>query len=285
MTSPQPHRVNVNEDLAARILESTRCIAARAPEVAPRVALLLGSGWGAVADQVQEAVDIPYADLPAFPHLAVRGHQGILRLGRLAQRPVAVLMGRQHAYETGDAQAMKGAIRTLAAMGCQVLLQTNAAGSLDVAMQPGECMVLSDHLNLTQRSPLFGEPGDDRFVDMADAYDPTLREAAHAAAKRLGLPLHEGVFAWMMGPQFETPAEIRMLRMLGAHAVGMSTVPETILARHAGMRVVALSLFTNLACGLANVPLSHSQTLVAASDARATTASLVRALVASMELT
>jgi purine-nucleoside phosphorylase len=263
---------------------SVRRIRACAPGHTPHIALLLGSGWGAVAERVDAAIDLPYSELPAFPPLAVGGHRGVLRLGLLAGKPVVVLMGRQHAYETGDAQAMKGAIRTLAALGCQVLLQTNAAGSLDVALQPGECMVLSDHLNLTQRSPLFGESGDDRFVDMADAYDPALREAAHAAAKQLGLPLHEGVFAWMMGPQFETPAEIRMLRTLGAQAVGMSTVPETILARHAGMRVVALSLFTNLACGLANVPLSHSQTLVAASDARAVTASLVQTLVAHLEL-
>jgi purine-nucleoside phosphorylase len=273
-----------DQDLSSRVEETVRRIRERAPGHAPRVALLLGSGWGAVADRVESAIDMAYGELPAFPHLGVGGHRGVLRMGLLAGKPVVVLLGRQHAYETGDAQAMKGAIRTLAALGCQVLLQTNAAGSLDVAMQPGECMVLSDHLNLTQRSPLFGETGDDRFVDMADAYDPALREVAHAAAKQLGLPLHEGVFAWMMGPQFETPAEIRMLRTLGAQAVGMSTVPETILARHAGMRVVALSLFTNLACGLANVPLSHSQTLVAASDARATTASLVQTLVAHLEL-
>ncbi|MEK0416572.1 MAG: hypothetical protein RI949_578 [Pseudomonadota bacterium] len=285
MTPSLPASSPLDPTLSARVQASVQVIRERAPRLNPRMALLLGSGWGSVAEQVQDAIDIPYADLAAFPHLAVQGHRGVLRLGTLSAKPVAVLMGRQHAYETGDAHAMKGAIRTVAALGCQVLLQTNAAGSLDVAMQPGECMVLCDHLNLAQRSPLIGEPGDDRFVDMADAYDPQLREAAHAAAKGLGLPLHEGVFAWMMGPQFETPAEIRMLRTLGAHAVGMSTVPETILARHAGLRVVALSLFTNLACGLANMPLSHSQTLVAAGDARAVTASLVQALVASVDLT
>ena len=276
--------IDPNTPLASRVQASVQVLRTRAPHLQPRLALLLGSGWGSVAEQVQDAIDIAYADLAAFPHLAVRGHRGVLRLGRLSGKPVAVLMGRQHAYETGEAHAMKGAIRTLATMGCQVLLQTNAAGSLDVAMQPGECMVISDHLNLAQRSPLIGEPGDDRFVDMADAYDPQLRQAARDAAQQLGIPLHEGVFAWMMGPQFETPAEIRMLRTLGAHAVGMSTVPETILARHAGLRVVALSLFTNLASGLANVPLSHSQTLVAAGDARTLTASLVQALVARMEL-
>ena len=155
-------------------------------------------------------------------------------------------------------------MRTLAALGVGTLVLTNAAGSLNAAMGTGSLMLLSDHLNLAQRTPLHDEPGSDRFVDLRDAYDPALRQRAREVAAGMGLPLHEGVYAWMLGPQFETPAEIRMLRALGANAVGMSTVPETILARHAGMKVLALSLITNLAAGMDNEPLSHAQTMAAA---------------------
>jgi purine-nucleoside phosphorylase len=250
---------------------------------APKVALLLGSGWGPLAERVEGAVDIAYAELPAFPRLAVGGHAGRVRLGRLGGREVVVLAGRKHAYESGEADAMKGAIRTLAALGVQVLVQTNAAGSLDETMRPGELMLISDHLNLVQRSPLFNENGDSRFVDMTAAYDPALRGHARRAAAAAGVTLHEGVYAWVMGPQFETPAEIRWLRGLGAQAVGMSTVPETILARHAGLRVLALSLLTNMAAGLANHPLSHAQTLAAALAAGDHALGLLGAVVAGLE--
>ncbi len=249
----------------------------------PRLAVLLGSGWGAAAEGVQDAVDLPYDMLPAFPRPGVGGHAGVLRIGRMGRHAVLVLAGRKHAYESGDAAVMKGAIRTLAALGVRVLLQTNAAGSLDAAMRPGEAMLIKDHLNLPQRSPLFGDSGDARFVDMSAAYDPALRAQARAAAARAGMVLHEGVYAWAMGPQFETPAEIRMLRALGAHAVGMSTVPETILARHAGLRVLGLSLLTNMAAGLAEQTLSHAQTLAAAQAAGAGAVRLLAAVVDALE--
>ena len=231
---------------------------------APRIAVLLGSGWSPLAAEVQDAVDVTYAELPAFPVLAVGGHAGLLRAGRLGGVEVLVLAGRLHAYETGRADGMRGVIRTLAAIGMRVLVQTNAAGSLDAALRPGEVMLVGDHINVPQLSPLFGESGDGRFVDLSAAYDPALRAQARAAAARAGIALHEGVYAWVMGPQFETPAEIRMLRLLGAQAVGMSTVPETILARHAGLRVLALSLLTNMAAGMEPVPLSHAHTLAGA---------------------
>jgi purine-nucleoside phosphorylase len=230
----------------------------------PTVAVLLGSGWGGFADHVQNAVDVPYADLPAFPKLAIGGHQGLLRAGHIGGVEVAVLAGRKHAYETGEPDGMKGAIRTLAAIGVQVLVQTNAAGSMQDHMRPGELMLITDHINMVQRSPLFHEPGDHRFVAMAGAYDTNLQAMARSVAKRAGTTLHEGIYAWVMGPQFETPAEIRMLRLLGAQAVGMSTVPETILARHAGMRVLALSMLTNMAAGMSDEALSHSHTLATA---------------------
>ena len=245
---------------------------------------MLGTGWGPVAARVQDAVDIPYRELPAFPLLGVGGHAGQVRLGRLGGRQVAVLAGRKHAYETGEPDGMKGAIRTLAALGVQVLLQTNAAGSMDPAMAPGQIMLLRDHINVVQRSPLFHETGDHRFVDMSAAYDPALCAQALAVAQRLGVPLFEGVYAWVMGPQFETPAEIRWLRGMGAQAVGMSTVPETILARHARMRVLALSLMTNMAAGMADETLSHAHTMATAQAASERAVGLLEAVVADLTL-
>ncbi len=257
------------------------------PGPAPELALLLGSGWDGIADAVDAPVDIGYAELPAFPLPGVAGHAGILRIGhigRIGGRPVALLRGRAHAYESGDAAAMKGAVRTLAAWGCRALLLTNAAGSLLPAMPAGSLMLISDHLNIAQRTPLLGEPGDHRFVDMRDAYDPALRAQALAAAAAAGIALHQGVYAWMLGPQFETPAEIRMLQRLGADAVGMSTVPETILARHAGLKVLGLSLLTNLGAGLDNAPLSHAQTLAAAQAGADTAARLLVAVIAALRV-
>ena len=273
-------------DLIARIDASAATLRQGFGPRAPKIAVLLGSGWGPFAQQLQDAIELPYGELPAFPGLAhgqgVGGHAGVLTCGRLGRVELIVLAGRQHAYETGEADGMKGAIRTLAAFGVQVLVQTNAAGSLDAAMRPGELMLISDHLNVVQRSPLVGEPGDGRFIDMSTAYCATLRAQAHAAAQAAGAPLRDGVYAWMLGPQFETPAEIRMLRSFGAQAVGMSTVPETILARHAGLRVLALSLMTNMAAGMEAETLSHAHTLATAGAASAravqTLAAVVQAL-------
>lgn len=251
---------------------------------APRIAVLLGSGWHPFAEAVEDRIDIPYADLPAFPALAVGGHSAMLRAGRIGATEVLVLGGRKHAYETGEADGMKGAIRSLAGLGVQVLVQTNAAGSMDEAMPPGSLMLISDHLNVSQRSPLFGEPGDDRFVDMSHAYDPALRERVKAVAAGLGTRLHEGVYVWFMGPQFETPAEIRMFRDFGAQAVGMSTVPETILARHAGLRVLALSLMTNMAAGMQDEKLSHAHTMATAAAASQRAVTLLAAAVQALEV-
>lgn len=250
---------------------------------APEIGFVLGSGWDAIAGRVQDAVDIPYAELPAFPRPGVAGHAGSLRLGTIAGRGIALLRGRRHAYEDGDAGAMTGAIRTLAALGCRVLVLTNAAGSLNLNMPAGSLMLIADHLNIAQRSPLVGESGDARFVDMVDAYDPTLRALTRAAAQANAITLHEGTYAWVLGPQFETPAEIRMLRTLGADAVGMSTVPETIAARHAGMAVLGLSLITNLAAGLTAERLSHAGTLAAAEAGAQAAATLLEATLAQLQ--
>jgi purine-nucleoside phosphorylase len=252
MTTPVP-------DLADPIAASATRL--RATGCAPRIAVVLGSGWGGLTQRVEGAVEVPYAELPAFPRPSVGGHAARVVLGRIGPHEVALLAGRQHPYEGGRADGMNGALRTLAALGVQTLVLTNAAGSLDPALPPGGLMLISDHLNLPQLSPLWEERDDRRFVDMTDAYDPALRARARAAASRVGVELHEGVYAWMIGPQFETPAEISMLRTLGADAVGMSTVPETIVARHSGLHVLGLSMVTNMAAGLGVEKLSHAQTL------------------------
>ena len=257
---------------------------ARAPQAQPRIAIVLGSGWGGLTAHVRDALRIRYDELPGFPLATVLGHSGELWLGRIGGHEVAVMSGRKHAYENGDVKGMQLPIRTLRALGCEVLVQTNAAGSLRAEMPPGSLMVLTDHMNPAQRSPLVGAGGSERFVSMLDAYDPELRATAHAVASGGGIELHEGVYVWTLGPQFETPAEVRMFRQWGADAVGMSTVPETILARHAGMRVLALSLLTNMAAGLSDEALSHAHTLSQALAASDVVGTLLAEIVAAIEL-
>jgi purine-nucleoside phosphorylase len=220
---------------------------------------LLGSGLGHLAEAV-EGTAIPYAELPGFPQAQVSGHNPKLVIGELEGQRVAVLGGRAHYYETGRADAMRPALETLKALGAETLIVTNAAGSLRLDMPTGALMLLSDHINFSGRNPLIGEPTDARFVPMTEAYDPTLRTALKAAAEAAGVTLHEGVYAWYSGPSFETPAEIRAIRSLGADAVGMSTVPEVILARFLGLKVAALSAITNMAAGLGSEAISHEHT-------------------------
>ena len=280
-TAPAPAPASAPSTLAADVLASAARL--RATGRSPRIAVVLGSGWSGLTARLEDAVEVPYAELPAFPRPTVGGHAARVVPGRLGSHQVALLAGRQHPYEGGRADGMNGAIRTLAAWGVQVLVLTNAAGSLDPAMPPGELMLITDHLNLPQRSPLWDERDDRRFVDMTQAYDPALRARALAASARQGVVLHEGVYAWMVGPQFETPAEIRMLRTLGARAVGMSTVPETIVARHAGLRVLGLSMLTNLAAGMATQELSHAQTLRQAQAAGQRACAVLAAIVRDLE--
>ena len=253
-------------------------IARRAPGFRPRVAVVLGSGLGGFAEQVKPAAVIPYGDLPGFPETTVGSHAGRLVLGHVGPTPVAVLQGRAHYYERGRPDEMTGAIRAMAELGCETLLQTNAAGSLRLDMPPGSLMAISDHINFTGTNPLFGiGPGSSRFVDMVDAYDPGLLQKLLATAREANVTCHDGVYIWFCGPSFETPAEIRAARILGADAVGMSTAPETILARHAGMKVVALSLMTNYAAGLVPGKLGHEQTLAVAGAAAGNVQRLLRA--------
>lgn len=257
-------------------------IGRRAPGFVPRVGLVLGSGLSDVADAIASPFIIDYASLPGFPASGVTGHAGKLALGNIGATGVAALQGREHYYEHGRADAMKVAIRTLARLGCSTLVLTNAAGSLRQEMAPGAVMAITDHINFTGVSPLFGEPGDSRFVDMSEAYDPTLRARLHTAAGAAGIILHEGVYIWFAGPSFETPAEIRAAGRLGADAVGMSTVPEVVLARHAGMKVAALSLITNMAAGLSAETLSHAQTMAAAKSGGQAMRRLLRDFIAGL---
>ncbi len=247
--------------------EAAATIRARGAGRVPKVALVLGSGLGALADALEDPLVIPYAELPGFPRPTVKGHAGTLGLGRLGGVEVAVMKGRAHYYETGRADGMKVAVRALQAAGCETLLLTNAAGSLRPEAGPGSLMLITDHVAFGGGNPLMGEADDRRFVDMTAAYDPDLRDRLLAAAEALGIVLHQGVYIWFSGPSFETPAEIRAARTLGADAVGMSTVPEAILARHCGLKVAAVSIITNLAAGMSAQPLDHRQTLAYAEGA------------------
>ena len=226
----------------------------------PRTAIVLGSGLGSLVSEVTDAIHIPYAKIPGFPESAVSGHAGELVAGYLGGQPVIMLAGRVHYYEQGDASAMRPAIEALAGIGVQSLILTNAAGSVRQDMPPGSVMQITDHINYSGMNPLIGEESDRRFVGMTNAYDADLSIAMRNAAIRAGVPLFSGVYMWFSGPSFETPAEIRMARTLGADAVGMSTVPEVILARFFGMRIAAASVITNYGAGMTGAELSHEET-------------------------
>lgn len=223
-------------------------------------AIILGSGLSGLADALADRIIIPYSELRGFPRGGVSGHGRDLLIGTMGGKRLAMLTGRQHYYEEGNAAAMRPALETLAEIGVTTMMLTNSAGSLDFAVEPGELMLLADHINYSGLNPLIGEPGDRRFVNMVDAYDPELRRLTHDVAHRLGIALSEGVYMWYSGPSFETPAEIRMAIRLGANAVGMSTVPEVIIARMLGLRVWACSSITNMGAGMREEAISHEQT-------------------------
>ena len=226
----------------------------------PRVAVVLGSGLGPLADEIDVKVRIPYGELPGFPVSRVSGHAGELIAGHIGREPVVMLSGRVHYYESGDARAMRRPIEVLAGLGVQSILLTNAAGSLREDMPPGSVMSITDHINYSGMNPLISEESDGRFVGMTTAYDDVLGYRIRASAEKFGMPIHKGVYMWFSGPSFETPAEIRMARILGADAVGMSTVPEVIIARFFGLRVAAASVITNYGAGMPNATISHEQT-------------------------
>ena len=240
--------------------EKNRSIIEQRTALRPKLAMVLGSGLGAFVETIEEAVTIPYDDLEGFPATGVSGHAGTLVIGKISGVAVAVLSGRAHYYEHGNPAEMRPALETLKAIGVDRLILTNSAGSLDVDCPPGSVMLIGDHINFSGDNPLIGEPSDARFVGLTEAYDPEIRAALKAAAAKNEIDLCEGVYMWFSGPSFETPAEIRAARTLGADAVGMSTVPEVILARFLGLRVAALSVITNLDAGMTGAELSHQET-------------------------
>jgi purine-nucleoside phosphorylase len=246
------------------------------------LAMVLGTGLGRIAEEIEEAITIPFADIPGFPAGAVSGHDRLLRFGRLEGRRVLILQGRGHFYEAGDAAIMRCALGTIARFGAPPLLLTNAAGSTRAEVKPGAMVLVSDHINFGGPNPLIGETGDRRFTPMTEAYDQRLRLRLKAAALASGIALHEGVYMWFTGPSFETPAEIRMARMLGADLVGMSTVPEVIMARFFGLRVAAISTVTNLAAGIHGASPSHEETRDIAGAASVGLRRIIRAFIAGL---
>ncbi|HEX4303996.1 MAG TPA: purine-nucleoside phosphorylase [Rhizomicrobium sp.] len=238
----------------------------------PKTALILGSGLGPFADTLQDTIDISYADIPGFPVPSVQGHHGRLRIGTVSGHAVACMQGRLHAYEGHPAQALATPIRILRGLGVETLVLTNAAGGLSLDKPAGTLMIVEDHINYSGQNPLIG-PNDPavgpRFFDMTRAYDPDLRALMHRAAQEADVGVTSGIYIYTLGPNFETPAEIRMFAAWGANAVGMSTVPECLAAVHSGMKVAALSLITNLGAGLAPAPLTHHETLQEAEKAYA----------------
>jgi len=257
-------------DLHTR-LDYARALVHGRAELRPSVGLVLGSGLGGLADHLGKPVFIPYGEIAEFPPVTVAGHAGRLVLGTLGGVPLAALQGRVHAYEGWSAEDLTFGVRLLAAIGVRSLLLTNAAGAVAPGLAPGDLVRITDHLNLTGMNPLTGRNDDRlglRFPDMSEAYDTHLGGLLDACASRLGIPLGKGVYAGLAGPSYETPAEVRMLRILGADLVGMSTVLEVIAARHAGVRVAAVSVVTNLAAGMSGRPLAHAEVIAAGSGAR-----------------
>lgn len=252
--------------------------------ITPRVGIILGSGLGGLGDVIEQPTRIPYRDVPGFPSATVAGHAGQIIAGTLSGTPVVALSGRFHMYEGHDAALAAFPVRVLSALRIETLIVSNAAGGLRTTSPPGTIMLLTDHVNLMFRNPLIGRPeqGDTRFPDMSAPYDPGLRALAHAVAKQQGTMLAEGVYIGLLGPSYETPAEVRMLIRLGGDAVGMSTVPEVIVARAIGMRVLGFSCVTNLACGLSSAPITHAEVLETTARVAGQFQALVRGIVARL---
>lgn len=275
------NRINGDGDTSYEAIGKAADVLIAALGPAPRVALVLGSGLGGLADEVSEPAALAYADIPGFPVSTAPGHAGRFVKGKLGAgsasgamdadgvigaggAPVVMMQGRFHCYEGWDASQIAFPIRVLHRWGVQVLVLTNAAGGVNLSFRPGDFMLICDHINLSGRNPLVGSNDErigPRFTDMTRAYDPELRALARKAAEERGIALKEGVYAWFLGPSFETPAEIKMARILGADAVGMSTVPEVIAAVHCGMRVLGISCITNMAAGILDEPITGDEVI------------------------
>ena len=263
--------------------DAVAALKSRGLDSLPTLAIVLGSGLGAFADEARDATAISYLDIPGFPVPSVEGHGGRLVVGAIEGKRIALFQGRGHYYERGDADAMRVAIDAFRKLGGETLLLTNAAGGLNTDWAPPSLVAITDHINLSGTNPLIGHLGHDRFVPLTSAYDKTLIANLHEAARTAGVALDEGVYMWFSGPSFETPAEIRAAKILGADLVGMSTVPEVILARRAGLRCAAVSVVTNYAAGLAGGDPSHEETQAVAHQAADRFKRLLRAFIRQYE--
>lgn len=251
----------------------------------PRVGLILGSGLGGLADEIADPVKIAYKDIPNFPVSTVEGHAGKLVFGKLVGTEVVAMQGRFHYYEGYGMQQVTFPVRVMKSLGVETLMVTNAAGGINQHFSPGDLMIIADHINLMGTNPLIGPNDPDfgvRFPDMSEAYSHQLRMMAKQTASELKMEVKEGVYAALTGPTYETPAEIRMLRVLGADAVGMSTVPEVIVARHSGLKVLGISCITNMAAGILDTPLSHAEVIETTERVKADFLRYVTALVGKM---
>jgi len=263
---------------------AAEAIRARLGRRQPRLAIVLGSGLGSLADRLEDAVRVPYREIPGFEAPSVEGHKGELVAGCLAGKDVLAQSGRFHLYEGHSANTTALPVRAFAELGVETLIVTNAAGGIRRTFGPGTLMLIADQINLSFRNPLFGpvRQGEERFPDMSAPYDPKLRELARSIARDLGVRLEEGVYAGLIGPSYETPAEIRMLERLGADAVGMSTVLEVVAARANGIRCLGISTITNLAAGISPVALSHAEVMETAARVGRELGNLVEGLVGAM---
>jgi len=269
---------------AAHIREATEFVMKKTNQK-PEIGLIMGSGLGVLGDHLENAVTIPYSDIPYFPLSTVEGHAGELLIGTLSGKTVVLMRGRFHMYEGYGPELTAFPVRVMKALGVKILLVTNAAGGINTDFDSGNLMLISDHINMTGKNPLIG-PNDGelgvRFPDMSEAYSKRLRALAREIAESQGFTLREGVYAGLLGPTYETPAEIRMLRVLGADAVGMSTVAEVIAARHSGLEVIGISCISNMAAGILDQPLSHAEVMETTERVKSQFLGLVNGLIAAM---
>jgi purine-nucleoside phosphorylase len=272
-------------DQAERLAALVAAVRART-ELVPEVGIVLGSGLGGLADDLEDAIAIPFDELPGWPPATAPGHAGRLLLGRLSGKPVVLLQGRFHLYEGNDVGLVVQPVLLFHALGARIVVLTNAAGGLDRTFGPGTLMIMSDHINLTGRSPLIGRNDDSlgpRFPDMTEAWSPRLRASLRAAGAAEGIDLREGVYVGLTGPSYETPAEVRMLAAMGGDAVGMSTVLECIAARWVGLEVCGISLVTNPGAGYSGVPLAHEDVIAASAQAGPRLARVLRRFLVDLE--
>lgn len=276
--APAVSNVYARAEQAARLIRGHT-------KLKPQIALVLGSGLGGFADELEEAVAIPYAEIPGFATSTAEGHAGRLVIGKVDDVPVIAMQGRVHYYEGYSLEEVTFPIRAFKLLGVKRLILTNAAGGIDIELNQGALMVISDHLNLMSANPLRG-PNDERFgprfPDMSEAYSRELQELTIAEARAMGIEIRRGIYAALAGPSYETPAEIHMMRGLGADAVGMSTVPETIVARHMGIEVLGISCITNMAAGISDEPINHAEVMETGKRVRAIFTKLLRGIISKM---